>query len=147
MYNVKAFFLIYKVVQSNLCITTTRKTKFVQSLQTGGRYEEDLLITVKTVNSDIWYLYKGSIIFHFTTHDTKNNKSACILVQNKNNFVIKQHVINNFKNKISRELIVISWASTLCSGRYMKVIKSLRYHLSGRWLRCIGGRYIGRGLT
>ena len=24
----------------------------------------------KTVNSDIWLLYKGSIIFHLTTHDT-----------------------------------------------------------------------------
>ena len=24
----------------------------------------------KTVNSDIWLLYKGSIIFHLITHDT-----------------------------------------------------------------------------
>ena len=140
MYNVKAFFLIYKVVQSNLCITTTWGTKFLRSLQTGGCYADDLHITVKTVYSAIWYLYKGSIIFHLITHDTEKNKSACILVQNKNNFVIKQHVINNFKNKISRELIVISWASTLCSGRYMQVIKSLRYHLSDCWWRCTGGR-------
>ena len=140
MYNVKAFFLIYKVVQSNLCITTTWGTKFLRSLQTGGCYADNLHITVKTVYSDIWYLYKGGIIFYLITHDTEKNKSACILVQNKNNFVIKQHVINNFKNKISRELIVISWASTLCSGRYMQVIKSLRYHLSDCWWRCTGGR-------
>ena len=32
--------------------------------------------------------------------------------------------------------------STLCSGRYKQVIKSLAYHLSGRWSRCTGGRYI-----
>ena len=32
--------------------------------------------------------------------------------------------------------------STLCSGRYMQVIKSLGHHLSGRWSRCTFGRYI-----
>ena len=32
--------------------------------------------------------------------------------------------------------------STLCSGRYMQVIKSLGHHLSGRWSRCTGGCYI-----
>ena len=37
--------------------------------------------------------------------------------------------------------------STLCSGRYMQVIKSLGHHLSGRWSRCTGGRYIERSLT
>ena len=37
----------------------------------------------KTVNSDIWLLYKGSIIFHLITHDTVKNKSACIFVRNK----------------------------------------------------------------
>ena len=37
----------------------------------------------KTVNSDIWLLYKGSIIFHLITHDTDKNKSACIFVRNK----------------------------------------------------------------
>ena len=37
----------------------------------------------KTVNSDIWSLYKGSIIFHLITHDTDKNKSVCILVRNK----------------------------------------------------------------
>ena len=40
-----------------------------------------------------------------------------------------------------------SWISTLCSGLYMQVIKSLRYHLSGRWSRCTGGRCIERSLT
>ena len=38
---------------------------------------------VKTVNSNIWSLYKGSTIFHLTTHDTDKNKSACIFVRNK----------------------------------------------------------------
>ena len=37
--------------------------------------------------------------------------------------------------------------STLCSGRYMQVIKRLGYHLSGCWLHCTGGRYIERSLT
>ena len=37
--------------------------------------------------------------------------------------------------------------STLCSGRYMQVIKSLGHHLSGRWSRCTGGHYIERCLT
>ena len=59
-----------KHIQSNLCITTTWGTKFLWSLQTGGRYKEDQCITTKTVNSDIWSLYKGSIIFHLITHDT-----------------------------------------------------------------------------
>ena len=34
----------------------------------------------KTVNCDIWSLYKGSIIFHLITHDTDKNKSACIFL-------------------------------------------------------------------
>ena len=37
--------------------------------------------------------------------------------------------------------------STLCSGRYIHVIKSLGHHLSGHWSRCTGGRYIERCLT
>ena len=37
--------------------------------------------------------------------------------------------------------------STLCSGRYMQVIKSLGHHLSGCWSRCTGGRYIEICLT
>ena len=37
--------------------------------------------------------------------------------------------------------------STLCSGHYMQVIKSLGHHLSGRWLHCTVGRYIERRLT
>ena len=37
--------------------------------------------------------------------------------------------------------------STLCSGRYMQVIKSLGYHLIGRWSRYTGGLYIERSLT
>ena len=32
--------------------------------------------------------------------------------------------------------------STLCTGRYMQVIKSLDHHLKGRWSRCTGGHYI-----
>ena len=32
--------------------------------------------------------------------------------------------------------------STLCSGPYIQVIKSLGYHLSGCWLHCTGGRFI-----
>ena len=71
------------ILQSNLCITTTWGTKFLQLLQTGGRYEEDLCITTKTVNRVIWSLFKGSITFLLITHDTDKNKSACIFVQNK----------------------------------------------------------------
>ena len=40
-----------------------------------------------------------------------------------------------------------SGMSTLCSGRYMQVIKSLEHHLSDRWLHFTGGRYIERSLT
>ena len=36
--------------------------------------------------------------------------------------------------------------STLCSDRYMQVIKSLGHHLSGRRSRCTGGCYIERSL-
>ena len=37
--------------------------------------------------------------------------------------------------------------STLCSGRYMQVIKSLGHHLNSRGLRCTGDRYMERSLT
>ena len=37
--------------------------------------------------------------------------------------------------------------STLYSGPYMQVIKSLGHHLSGRWSRFTGGRYTERRLT
>ena len=37
--------------------------------------------------------------------------------------------------------------STLSSGCCMQVIKSQGHHLSGRWSRCTGGRYIERSLT
>ena len=37
----------------------------------------------KSVNNDIWSLFKGSITFHLVTRDTEKNKSACIFVQNK----------------------------------------------------------------
>ena len=37
--------------------------------------------------------------------------------------------------------------STLCSGRYIQVIKSLGHHLSGCWSRRTGGRYIEKSLT
>ena len=113
---------------------------------------------VKTVSSDIWSLYKGSIIFHLITHDTDrfswNKKSwktkineRVFLFETKNYVVIKQHIINNLKAKISWEFILTSRISTLCSGRYMHVIKCLRHHLSGRWSCCTGGRYIERSLT
>ena len=39
-------------------------------------------------------------------------------------------IINNFKTKISWEFIMTSRISTLCSGCYMQVIKSLGHHLS-----------------
>ena len=42
---------------------------------------------------------------------------------------------------------MISRIRTLCSGHYMQVIKSLRHHLSGYWLRCTGGHYVERCLT
>ena len=35
-----------------------------------------------------------------------------------------------------------SGMSTLCSGCYMQVIKSLGHRLIGPWSRCTGGRYI-----
>ena len=71
-------------IQSNLCKTTIWGTKFLQSLLwAGGRYKEDLCITAKTVNSDIWSLYKESIIFHLITDDIEKNKSACIFIRNK----------------------------------------------------------------
>ena len=75
--------LFFAVIQSNLCIMITWGTKFLQSLQTGGHYKEDLCTMAKAVNSDIWLLYKGSIIFYLITHDTDKNKSACIFVRNK----------------------------------------------------------------
>ena len=56
-------------IQSNLSITTNWGTKFLWSLQAGGRYKEDLCITAKTSNSDIWSLYKGNIIFQLITED------------------------------------------------------------------------------
>ena len=37
--------------------------------------------------------------------------------------------------------------STLCNGRYMKVIKSQGHNLRGRWSRCTSGHYIERSLT
>ena len=77
---------------------------------------------------------------------TKINQRV-FLFETKSNFVIKQLIINNFKTKISREFIMTSRISTLCSGRYMQVIKSLGHHLSGRWSRRTGGRYIERCLA
>ena len=40
-----------------------------------------------------------------------------------------------------------STISTLCSGCYMQVMKSLGHHLSDRWSRCTVGCYIERSLT
>ena len=65
----------------------------------------------------------------------------------QNYVVIKQHVINNFKTKISREFIMTSRINTLRSGRYVQVIKNLGHHSSGRRSHCTGGRYIERSLT
>ena len=53
----------------------------------------------ETVNSDIWLLYKGSIIFHLITHDTDKNKSACIFIQNTK--LCCDKTTYNFKRKIS----------------------------------------------
>ena len=66
---IKLRVLEWFLLQSNLCISTTWGTKFLWSLQTGGRHREALHKMTKTVNSDIWLLYKGSIIFHLITHD------------------------------------------------------------------------------
>ena len=43
-------------------------------------------MTAKTVNSNIWSLYKGSITFHLIIHDTDKNTSAYIFVWNKKQF-------------------------------------------------------------
>ena len=59
----KIFTAARKTVQSNLCITTTWGTKFLWSLQTGGRYKEDLCITAKTNNSDIWLFFFFVLFF------------------------------------------------------------------------------------
>ena len=75
--------------------------KCLWSLWTGDHYKEDLCIMAKTVNSDIWSLYKGSIIFHLITHDTDKYKSACIFVRNKKLCCDKTTYYNNFKTKIS----------------------------------------------
>ena len=61
-----------KLLQSNLSIMTTWGTKFLWLLWTGGCYKEEVCITAKTINSDIWSLYKGNIIFHLITHDTNS---------------------------------------------------------------------------
>ena len=60
------------------------------------------------------------------------------LFETKNNFVTKQHITYNFRIYLEN---LTSRISTSCSGRYKQVIKSLG-HLSGRWSRCRGGRYI-----
>ena len=46
-----------------------------------------------------------------------------------------------YKKLISWEFIITSKISTLCSGCYMQVTKSLEHHLSGCWLDCTGGLY------
>ena len=57
----------------------------------------------------------------------------------QNYVVVKQHIINYFEMKISWKFITNSRISTLRSGHYMQVIKSLGHQASGRWLRCTGG--------
>ena len=49
--------------------------------------------------------------------------------------------------KISCELNMTSRIDTLYSGSYMQVKKILGHHVSGRWSRCIGGRYTETSLT
>ena len=56
-------------------------------------------------------------------------------------------IINNFKMKLPQEFISTSRISTLCSGCYMQVIKSLGHHLNGCWLCCTGSCYIEGSLT
>ena len=46
-------------------------------------------MTAKTVNSDIWSLYKASITFHLIIHDTGKNKLAYIFVWNIKEFCDK----------------------------------------------------------
>ena len=78
---ISSFQIFAKIgLQSNLCIMTTWGMKFLQLLETGDRYKEDLCITAKTVNSNIWLSDKGIITFHLIIHDTDKNKSACIFV-------------------------------------------------------------------
>ena len=72
---------------------------------------------------------------------------AVFLFETKSNVVMKHHNANNFKMKISSEFLMISRISTLCTGHYMQVIKSLGYHLSGCWSHCTVGHYIERSLT
>ena len=52
-------------------------------------------MTAKIVNSDIWLLYKGKIIFHLITHDTDKNKSFSF--ETNSNVMIKQHIENNLR--------------------------------------------------
>ena len=59
----------------------------------------------KTVNSDIWSLYKGSIIFHLITHDTDKYKSACIFVRNKKLCCDKTTIIITLKQKYLENLL------------------------------------------
>ena len=73
---------------------------------------------------------------------TKINQRA-FSFETKNYAVIKQQI----KTYLSGGFITNSWISTLSSGCYMQVIKSLGHHLSGRWSRCTGGHYIERSLT
>ena len=72
--------------------------KFLRSLWTGGCYKEGLCITAKTVNSDIWLLYKESIILHLIT---KKINWHIFSFKTKDNVVIKRHTINDCKMKIS----------------------------------------------
>ena len=100
-----------KTIQSNLCITTTWGTKFLWLLKTGGRYKEGLCITAKTVNSDIWSLYKG---MHYFWPNHTLILTGFLEKEKPNKYVvIKQHIINNFKTKISWEFIITSGISTL----------------------------------
>ena len=76
--------------------------------------------------------------------DTDKSKLACIFIQNKKLCCDKT---TYYKTLTTLEFIMTSRISTLCIGRYIQVIKSLGHHLSSRWSRCTGGRYIERSLT
>ena len=62
----------------------------------------------KTVNSDIWPLYKGSIIFLLIPHDTGKNKSVYIFFQNKKQCCDKTtHIENILRNDLKWSLVTL----------------------------------------
>ena len=64
------------------------------------------------------------------------------LFETKDYAVIKQHIKNLYL-----ENLLTSRISTLCSGCYTQVVKSVGHHLCGCWSRCTGDCYIERSLN